>query len=191
MRYFFLILFAAGFLSCATGDTEKDYSAAATADLSEPVEDSSELLINEFSPKSEDRNEFGEKADWIELYNASDREIEITSGTWSLSDDKTKPDKYVLPDTLIPAFGHLLIWCDDRDSKDGTCHSRFKLSGNGETLYLFKNGEPADEISYDEDVKKSFSYGRVADGSVEWDKFKHPTPGHSNGLFNHYAEALQ
>jgi hypothetical protein len=174
-------------ISCATGDTERDYSVAVMADNSDYEV---ELLINEFSPKSELLNELGEEADWIELYNNSDHPVEINAFTWSLTDDENEPERYVLPDTIIPVGGHLLIWCDEALSEDGFLHAGFKLKGNGETIYLFKNGELADEITYDDEVKKSCSYGRSQDGSEDWKKFKEPTPGASNSLLEHYAETL-
>jgi len=172
--------------SCAARETERGYGFAEKQEVAVAVEQT--LLINEFSPKSELKNESGKTADWIELFNASDAAIKIDAETWSLSDDLTDPEKYLLPDTLIPAHGFLLIWCDHAPGK---LHAGFKLSGDGETVYLFHEGQLVDEISYEEDIKKNQSFARVADGSADWEKIKSPTPGNSNDSLEHYAEALQ
>jgi len=188
MRNFMLIISVCGVLfSCATRDTERNYGI--TAEAEEEIIVASSLVINEFAPKSKLLNEFGEEADWIELFNNSDEVLEINSA-WSLTDDENNLLKYVLPDTILQPGAHLLIWCDEQFSDTAIWHAGFKLNGNGETIYLCKNEVIVDEVSYDDDIKKSCSYGRSADGTQDWEKFKEPTPGNSNQLLEHYAESL-
>jgi hypothetical protein len=153
-------------------------------------ENTSPVVINEYSPKSEYENEFGEMADWIELYNNTDSIVEIRNGEWSITDDFSEADKFVLPDTAIAPHGFLLIWCDDKSGSTSSIHAPFKLSGKGEELVLFNKGTEADRVSFDE-VKKTVSYGREQDGAEEWVKFKHPTPGQPNNLFDNYTESGQ
>lgn len=151
-------------------------------------ENVSPIVINEYSPKSEYENEFGEMADWIELYNHTDSVVEIKNEAWSLTDDISEENKFILPDTIIPPHGFLLIWCDNYNGKSAAIHAPFKLSGKGEELILFHDGEEADRVNFD-DVKKSVSYGREKDGGEIWKKYKHPTPGQPNNLFNNYTES--
>ena len=56
------------------------------------------------------------------------------------SDDPDTLDKWMFPSTnpglttILPG-GHLRIWCDD-DEQQGEDHTNFKLSGDGETVFL-------------------------------------------------------
>ncbi|MBK9192179.1 MAG: lamin tail domain-containing protein [Crocinitomicaceae bacterium] len=185
MRFYSLILLPVlVFTSC------NEPEEIASPQRSQKIEITSPVIINEYSPKSEYENEFGEIADWIELYNTTDSAVRIINGEWSITDDLSEEDKFVLPDTVIEPHGFLLIWCDNYDGKSDGLHAPFKLSGKGEELILFNNGTEADRVSFD-DVKKSVSYGRETDGNNEWKKFKHPTPGQSNTLFDNYTESRQ
>ena len=70
-------------------------------------------------------------------------------------------------------------------------HSNFKLSGNGEQIGLYFEGDLMDEIMFEDDVKRKVSYGRVIDGSTDWTIFKSPSPGSSNQSSDNYAETLK
>lgn len=151
----------------------------------------SKLIINEYSPKSNTLNEFDEESDWIELYNSSDSVLEIEENSWSISDDRLDSDKYFIPACSIPSNGHLVIWCDGKNRQERDFHSNFKLSGNGEEIGLYYNGSLMDEITFEDDVKKNVSYGRINDGDEYWTLFKSPSPGTSNQSSDNYAEAIK
>lgn len=148
------------------------------------------LIINEYSPKGKFTNEFNEPADWIELYNSGEEDIQIGANEWSVSDDPEKEKVYFLPEILIPAGGYLVLWCDGRDTVAREIHTDFHLSGKGESICLFKGDQLLEEVSYGS-VSGKGSYGRVQDGHSEWKRFKQPTPGGPNQLSDNYAEALK
>ena len=75
----------------------------------------------------------GEYEDWIELYNNSSDDFNM-SGLY-LSDDKSNYMKWPFPDTIIGANDYLIIWADKDEEQEGL-HSNFKLSKSGEALYL-------------------------------------------------------
>ena len=86
----------------------------------------------------------------------------------------------MIPDgTVIQSQGFLLFWCDE-DQDQGDLHTNFKLSAGGEFLALVNiDGVTIlDSISYG-DQSTDISYGRVFDGSSNWD-FLSPTPGSTN-----------
>ncbi|TAL70764.1 MAG: T9SS type A sorting domain-containing protein [Bacteroidetes bacterium] len=68
-------------------------------------------------------------------------------------------------------------------------HTDFKLSSDGETLYLWNSaGELSDSMSFPA-LTSDVSYGRYPDGSVEREYFSPSTPGNSNQKGNSgYAE---
>ena len=149
------------------------------------------LVINEYSPKSNTLNEFNQEADWVELYNPSEKEFKIGHGHVSITDDPAEPGKYFLPEIVVPAHGHIVVWCDGLNTVNRDIHSNFKLSANGEEICLFISGEPVDDIYFDEEIKKSRSYGRVEDGADKWSIFESPSPGSSNQSSDNYAETLK
>ena len=123
-------------------------------------------------------NELGEPADWVELYNASDGEVELTN--WSLSDAADEPWVLSAPITLKPG-GFLLIWCDEVDDKSATAlHADFRLSQAGERLSLRDaTGTERDAVAYPK-LDTDRSWGRIPDGAEHWDYTAEPTPGANN-----------
>ena len=141
----------------------------------------SQLRINELLAINNTTNmdEMNEFDDIIELYNPSDRALNL-SGLY-LSDDLENLTKWKFtdPTIMISGGGHMLIWCDD-DQDQGTLHTNFKLSSNGETLVLthMDGTTIIDQITFDSQTA-DLSYGRISDGNNGW-AFMVPTPGYAN-----------
>ena len=137
------------------------------------------ILINEFLAANESINtdETGEYEDWVELYYNIPGLISLDG--YFLTDNINEPDKWMFPDIEIEDEGYLLIWTDD-DQEDGALHTNFKLSASGESIVLFDSDlNLIDEISFGQQ-SDDISYGRIFDGSSEWQFFDQPTPGESN-----------
>ncbi len=141
------------------------------------------LVLNEFMAINDGciMDEFDEYDDWIELFNGEDRDLRSTR--CYITDDLSEPGKFLLPDVVIPAGGHLLIWADG-DTEQGPLHCPFKLSGDGEELGLFL--KIGGEFVYldgrtfgaqDPDI----SEGRSIDGAPDWVRFDPASPGLPNG----------
>lgn len=85
--------------------------------------------------------------DWIELYNTTGQEINISG--WFLTDDDSTPDmmrKYQIPDNTVISAGAYEVFIEDESFGDPTptgSNVSFGLSEAGETLYLYSglNGE--------------------------------------------------
>ena len=80
-----------------------------------PSTDLTAIRINEFmasnSETLEDQN--GETPDWIELYNTSDRPVNLQG--LCLSDGKKTLDKFVFPEVVIPAHGYLIVFASGEE----------------------------------------------------------------------------
>lgn len=75
----------------------------------------------------------GEFDDWVELYNTSAGDVDL-SGKY-LSDDSTNPLKWQFPaGTTISAGGYLVVWADEDSSDTPGLHATFKFGKSGETL---------------------------------------------------------
>ncbi len=125
------------------------------------------------------RDEFD---DWIEIYNAESKPVDI--GGMYLSQNKDNPLGYQIPTTnsevtTIQPGEFLLLWADD-DADQGPLHIKFKLSHNGEFLGLYYNdGRTIDSLTFNQQLE-NVSFGRSADGGPGWKEFNAPTPGRSN-----------
>ncbi len=155
------------------------------------------LMINEVvpTPRSGLRDEDGELSDWVELYNASNKDIKL--GNYALSDDETKPVKWPFPkDAVIPAGGYYIVFCSGKDKIEQDTrypHTNFKINNEQDTLVLSTLlGELVDRVVVT-NVGKDMSYGR--DDSGDWKVFTLPTPGAPNneygaGRADQYIRAL-
>ncbi|MBK9390136.1 MAG: lamin tail domain-containing protein [Bacteroidetes bacterium] len=123
------------------------------------------VFINELMPVNTtvvaDQN--GEYNDWIELYNISDNEQDISG--WFLSDNDKHISKWQFPaSTTIKGRGYLIIWADDDSAQTGL-HANFKLSSLGEELILSDpEGITVDKALYP-GQSLELSYSRNPDGT--------------------------
>ncbi|MBT3222132.1 MAG: lamin tail domain-containing protein [Proteobacteria bacterium] len=141
-----------------------------------------ELYINELMAdnKSTLDADDGSYPDWIEIYNGSQKTINL-NGIY-ITDDLTKPTKWELSGLTIDAGGFLTLYADD-DEDLGANHLPFKLNKGGEELGLFRISEgmtiQLDAVSFDKQ-ETDVATARKADGASKWTTTTDPTPGKSN-----------
>ena len=143
-----------------------------------------QLVINELSPDNASNftDECGENPDWIEIYNGNNFSIDLKG--FYLSDDIEILEKWAFPNITISPGDFLIIIADSKNIVSTYPHSNFKLSKDGETLFLSnENLEIIDEISFP-NIPEDFSYGRTDSQWVILD----PTPGEIN--FNEAVNKL-
>jgi len=141
------------------------------------------LMINEVtpSPRTGLRDEDDDLSDWVELYNAGEKDIRL--GNFALSDDPTKPIKWTFPkDAVIPAGGYYIIFCSGKDKVEENTrypHTNFSINNGEETLVLSTLvGELVDRVVVS-GVERDMSYGRDPE-NLGWRIFTMPTPGAAN-----------
>ena len=121
----------------------------------------------------------GAFSDWIELYNRSDKAVDLSG--MALSDDPDERDKWRFPDgTVIAAGGYLIVWADGGAENAEGLHASFRLSREGETLLLTglaDDGFPALDAVRFEEQEEDVSFGRTADGAFARLR---PSPGQPN-----------
>ncbi|MCE5235218.1 MAG: lamin tail domain-containing protein [Clostridiaceae bacterium] len=115
--------------------------------------------------------------DWVELFNASDRDIPLKG--YGLSDNLRDPHKWVFPDVILPAGGYLVVYCDNAASaKDEPLCADFGLSKGGETLFLSDEYYNLLVQLVIPELKSDVSYARKDDGAYGY--CAAPTPGAKN-----------
>ncbi len=102
-------------------------------------------------------NNGGTYPDWIELYNSGASATNIAG--WSVTDDGTVK-KFVFPaNTIIPAGGYLVVWCDTNATPG--LHTGFALGRKGDSLFLYDaSSTRIDAISFGPQIA-DYSIGRV------------------------------
>ncbi len=136
-----------------------------------------EVVLSELqaSNKATLRDADGDFSDWIELYNPS-AEAQDIGGCW-LSDSEGEPKKWQLPELTLQSGEYLLIFCSKKDRTEGELHTNFKLSSDGDTLYLSSpEGDLLWQAGYEScptDASVSFEDGKARAGYF-------PTPGWPN-----------
>ena len=125
-------------------------------------------------------DEDGEFSDWIELKNIGASTLSLEG--WSLSDDRTKPDKWVLPAVNIAPGAFVVIYASGKDRRDSSLHTNFKLNSDGEYLGLYG---PDDRLLAQSEFAEGFgeqrsdiSYGTHREAGYFY--LATPTPGAEN-----------
>ena len=139
------------------------------------------LYINEFMADNEATvtDEYGNYCDWIEIYNGDDEGVFL--GDLYLTDNFNIPDKWQLPDFILPAGGFMVFWADGTPTL-GLRHTSFKLDKEGEEIGLYTAGLLViDSLSYGRQ-REDVSTGRMSDGAEEIIALAAATPGRSNTL---------
>jgi hypothetical protein len=148
-----------------------------TITLSNSIE--AQTKINEILASNQLANfdDFFESDDWIEIYHEgpilnlagyylSDRADSLTKWQFPIDDAGTT--------TVLPG-GHKIVWLDN-DAEQGADHATFKLSPDGEGVYLTQpdGTTVVDSVTFPQQ-QTDISYGRECDGCEEWIYFNVPT----------------
>lgn len=130
----------------------------------ETIPEKDQLIINEVmsSNKTYYKQEF---CDWIELYNSSNYDIDLSK--YYISDDVNNPYKCSLANKTIKAGEYLVLVC-----KDGELN--FNISSLGEDIILTRNDGLLTDSIKTEQIPDNFSY--TSENKAE----RFATPGFKN-----------
>ena len=140
-------------------------------------------------------NEYAKKNDWVELCNNTDEDIDI-EGMY-LTDNLDNKTKYVIAkegtmvNTVIPAHGHLVIWCDKLQTTNKAIHASFKLAGEGGVVALTAADKSwTDVLQYGAHDGNS-TVGRYPDGAQSVYLMNMPTIEKTNRLSSYAVSVPQ
>ncbi len=140
------------------------------------------LYINEFMASNATTicDSFGSYSDWIELYNSTDTDMDISG--FGISDNLSQPMKYRFPDgTTIAAKGYLVVFCSGNEGmQNGELHAPFGLRSYGEDVVIANRaGRIIDSYSF-KNQETDVSVARIPDGAGEFQSNSQPSPGYPN-----------
>ena len=136
------------------------------------------ILINEVmsSNKGTVPDETGDFPDWIELYNRTESDIDISG--YGLSDDLLTAAKWTFPNgTTVKAGGYVLVFCSG-DAARGRMHAGFKLNASDDVILSSVSGSVIDSVEL-HTVDAGLSLGRSPNGEASWASMQ-PSPGYPN-----------
>ena len=175
-------IFSSLLAAMVLGGCSSDGSKATVAPTSE-----TQVTINELqSRNSKIESDTGKKSDWVELYNPTQADQDLAG--YFISDDSSDTEKGKLSiNAIVPAEGFLLLWLDDTNDASTPLHFPFKLSGDGDYLFL---SNPAGKVVRSVTIPPDptggngnapdVSYGALPDGSENYHWCQTPTPGQPN-----------
>ena len=134
----------------------------------------------------------GKGSDWVELYNASGAQIDLSG--MGLSDDQRHPRNWRFPEgASVPAGGYALVYLNPEgqlpEDAPGGWAADFALS-EGETLSLcLSNGRVIDQVRLGPQFR-NVSFGR-AEGHDVYRYFAIITPGEANAAQSYEKKAQE
>ncbi len=164
--------------SVATPGSENVGGVATEDELTFPVYD---IVVNEYmsSNSYSFADSEGNYYDWIELYNCSLEDIDLTG--FHLTDDRYNTMKWTFPaNTVIPADDYLIVFCSGLDavSESGEIHTSFSVSEDDDMVCLYT---PEGLLCSSLDIytlAENISVGISENGTQQF--FARPTPGAAN-----------
>jgi lamin tail-like protein/chitobiase/beta-hexosaminidase-like protein len=144
------------------------YSIHAQIQINEVCSDNDELL----------QSANGEYYDWIELYNNSENPIHLSN--YYLTDDKNDLEKWNIDYGVMFSDEYLIVYASDDDINiPDELHTNFKLSSEGETIYLTDGTNIIDKVKYGK-MDEDYTFGRLEEKSDLLTYLAKPTPRESN-----------
>ncbi len=131
-----------------------------------------QVLISEFMASNgvTAQDEDGDSSDWIEIYNASNDEVDLTG--WTLSNDSGELSQWPFPSMNLAPKELLIVWASGKDRRNPgqPLHTNFSLNANGEFLALVRpDGVTLESVfdPYPEQYRDvSYGQGQVVTESV-------------------------
>ena len=136
-----------------------------------------QLVINEImtSNKGAYTDDEGNTYDWLELYNGSNEDIDLSN--YTLSDEESGKSKWIFPNITIKSKEYLIVYLSGTNNEG--LYANFALRKEGGELVTLKkpNGKVVDSVKT-ESLEKNTTMARNSDGV--WVKTIEITPGFDN-----------
>ncbi len=132
-------------------------------------------------------NDYYKKDDWVELYNTTDKDIDLTG--YYLTDNVENLTKFRIDETdvkngnILPAHGFRLVWCSKLGRTGKEIHANFKLANDEGAYVILSNPELtwADTLTY-QPMNGDETCGRYPDGTAGSYIMQIPTIANPNRL---------
>ena len=162
----FILMIAFIFLMTACDDVE--------------VENTTGVIINEVCSNNASTYHTSdyEYYDWVELYNTTDKDIQLKN--YGLSDNRNKRFKFTFPNVVIKSKEYLIVFFNPDGENKKKLIAGFGINAEGEELFLsMPNGSMIDSITVPK-LDVDTTYGRYLEGDTYNLKVLNPSPNNNN-----------
>ncbi len=148
-----------------------------------PGANSPRVVINELmaSNSKTAKNPQGKYTDWVEIHNPTPEALDL-SGVYVTDTDRSPRKWQFAKGTVVQSGGYLVLWADEDGKATNGLHLNFKLSSQGEDLYLVDSDERGnavlDHIRFEKQTD-DVAFGRHPLKPDEWAPL-FATPGDKN-----------
>ncbi len=144
------------------------------------ISENSPIYINEVMAGNISliQDEDGDYPDWIEIFNNSSRDVELSD--YYLSDNENDLFQWQFPEKTIKPGEYMVVFCSGKNRRDpgGYLHTNFRINKDRETITLADHsGKISDSVTVHR-LADDISYARETSGA--WAESKQPTPGFPN-----------
>jgi hypothetical protein len=125
------------------------------------------------------RDADGEYGDWLEIFNPSDKDVDLTG--WGLSNKTDEPKRWMFPSMKIEPGQYIVVFCSgkNRAVAGKELHTDFRINAFSDTVVLSNlRGQIVSEVKINR-LDNDQSYA-LTPGTDEWQAQSHPTPGYPN-----------
>lgn len=121
-------------------------------------------------------------SDYIELYNYGTASVDLSG--FGLSDDFTRPFKWVFSNTSIGPGAYLLVWASDKNQNNGSAqlHTNYRISSSGEAIILTSPNQHRVDSAPATPLSADAALVRIPDGVGAWQVSSKGSPENSNYL---------
>lgn len=135
----------------------------------------SEVMSNNVSTL---QDQYGEYPDWIELYNRSDSDVDLSD--WGLTDDTGELGRWHFPAMTLSPGEYLTVYASGRDSNISKkkAHTDFSLGAAGELVVLTDPAGSVADYCCLPFLRTGLTYARQPDNGFAF--CDQPTPGAAN-----------
>lgn len=144
-----------------------------------------QVVVNEVNTSNMNglADAFGEREDWVELYNTTAAPVDLSG--WYLSNKVNNPMKWAFPaGAVIGPNGYMVVICSKRNTVNGSqYHTNFNLeqTSNDHVVLSDPGGTIVDDVVLNSMLTQlEHSRGRSTDGAATWSLFQTPSPGGAN-----------
>lgn len=122
-----------------------------------------ELMASNISAVADSSSGQLEYDDWVEFYNRGNVAINLEG--FNLSDRESELNKWQFPAVTIEPDDYLIVWLDSDDQNTDGLHASFKLSAEGEAIFLSTANEYIIDAIFYQDLPSDQGYARLSNGS--------------------------
>lgn len=176
-----------GLCTTPTPGSDNIYEIVASLDPSY-MDSSDSVRINELLPRNQYSliDSYGDRSDWVELYNYSSEPMSLSG--YYISDSYDNLEKWAFPDVTIAGNSYLVVFLSGNETTGNELHASFSIGDGDEAFILYDSNNNRIDVFEIVEINDNISIGRGDDGNLVY--YRQPTPYSENAYAYAQADAI-